>query len=604
MLINTVEAFEAVKPLLLSCMDPVVDTETTGLSIFGSADRKQDRVIGIAIDIGSEAYYFPFRHKQGQNLPMESMEFFRKYLSNPNRTYGGWNYGFDLHMMAMDGIPMAPNFEDAMLAVHLLNENEPNFRLKDTSDRYSIGDGSLQESILEDKVFEECQRLGLECSRSPRAENNTKSMMYVLPPNDVEPYACDDVRLTRQWLDICREALRAQDLYDIWKQVNYYSFIITQMEHKGMKIEPDIIRQYQEEAKEHSQSALAKLKEVAGFDLNPNSSKKVCEFLGVQSSSAERLVELIDAGGDGAEKAKLVQEARGWLSVDSRYYTPYLQSMDADNTLHCSLNLIGTISGRLSCSSPNLQAVAKQTSVFKVKDVFVAREGYTMIQADYKQAEMRLVTHYTKDPIMKELIEQDADLHSATAERLGIPRNAAKRINFSVIYGIGYKHLSETLRVPQDTAKDYLEKYHALYPGFRKLMYQCEDFAKANGYIKMWTGRTRHFNTPECDPHKAMSNLIQGGVAEIVRVAISRLYPAITDLGGYMLLQVHDSVTFEVPDENLSEALPTIKTIMEDFDFVPRVGVDIEYGKSWGTFQKWDPSSVPSPAFSEAPPWV
>lgn len=594
MLINTPELLEEIKPLLLSCMDPVVDTETTGLSIFGNADRAQDHVIGIAVDIGPEAYYFPFRHKQGTNLSMDSLEFFKPYLSNPNRTYGGWNYGFDLHMMAMDGIPMAPNFEDAMLAVHLLNENEPNFRLKDTSDRYQIGDGSLQESILEDKVFEECQRLGLECSRSPRAANNTKSMMYVLPPEDVEPYACDDVRLTRQWLDICREALKDQGLYDIWKQVNYYSYIITQMEHKGMLIDPTLIKQYQQEAETKSADALARLHEAAGFELNPNSSKKVCEFLGVQSSATERLVELIDAGGEGAERAKLVQEARGWLSVDSRYYTPYLAAMDANNTLHCSLNLIGTISGRLSCSNPNLQAVAKHTDVFKVKDVFVARPGFTMIQADYKQAEMRLVTHYTKDPIMKELIEQDADLHSATAERLGIPRNAAKRINFSVIYGIGYKKLAENLRVEQPVAKDYLDKYHALYPGFRKLMYQCEDYAKAKGEIRMWTGRTRHFNVPEADPHKAMSNLIQGGVAEIVRVAISRLYPAISDLGGYMLLQVHDSVTFEVPDEHLNEALPTIKTIMEDFDFDPHVGVDIEYGRSWGTFQKWNGFSVVS----------
>lgn len=594
MLVNTVEEFDKVKPLLLACTDPVVDTETTGLCIFGNTTRPQDKVIGIAVDDGREAYYFPFRHLQGVNLPMECMEFFRRYLSDPHRTYGGFNYGYDEHMMAGDGVGFAPNFEDAMLAVHLLNENEPSFKLKEICDRYGIGDGSLQESILEDKVFEECQRLGLPCSRNPRAENNVKSMMYVLDPADVEPYACDDVRLTRALLELVRPALRHYGMYDIWKQVNYYSYIVTLMEHRGMMINPDTIAKYREEAEEHAKSARERLNAEAGFDLNPNSSKKVCEFLGVKSSAAERLQELIDAGGDGAKRAKLVQEARGWMSVDSRYYTPYTEVMDEHHTLHCSLNLIGTYTGRLSCSNPNLQAVAKHTEVFKVKDVFEARPGFVMIQADYKQAEMRLVTHYTKDKTMRELIESDADLHSATAELLGIPRNAAKRINFSVIYGIGYKHLAENLRVEQEVAKDYLERYHKLYPGFRKLMYQCEDFAKQNGYIKMWTGRTRHFNVPEADPHKAMSNLIQGGVAEIVRVAISRLFPAIEDLGGYMLLQVHDSVMFEVPDEMLPVALPTIKTIMEDFDFVPHVGVDIEYGKSWGTFQKWDGSSTVS----------
>lgn len=154
MLIDTVEALESLKPELLACTDPCVDTETTGLSIFGSTKRKRDKVIGISIDTGKDAYYFPFRHAQGANLPIVCMKFFQKYLSNPNRTYGGFNYSYDLHMMAFDGIDIAPNFEDAMLAVHLLNENEPSFKLKEICDRYGIGSGSLQESILEDKVFE------------------------------------------------------------------------------------------------------------------------------------------------------------------------------------------------------------------------------------------------------------------------------------------------------------------------------------------------------------------------------------------------------------------------------------------------------------------
>lgn len=589
MLIDTIEKLEAIKPTLLACTDPTVDTETTGLSIFGNKSRKRDVVIGYAIHDGREAYYLPFRHRQGRNLPGECIRFLREYLSNCHRTYGGWNYNFDLHMMqTSDLIPIAPNFEDAMLALHLINENEPNFRLKDVADRYGIGDGSLQESILEDKVFEECQRLGLECSRSKNANNNTKSMMFVLDPADVEPYACDDVRLTRELLNLLKPALKQNGLYDIWKQINYYSYIICCMEHIGMHIDPCIIEKYQKEAIDRLADTQTRLNQAAGFELNPNSSKKVCEFLGVSSSSAEVLQNVIDAGGKDAENAKLVQEARGWKSVDSRYYTPYLQAMDAENNLHCSLNLIGTYTGRLSCSNPNLQAVAKSTEVFKVKDVFTARPGFVMIQADYKQAEMRLVTHYTKDPLMKELIEHDADLHSETANRLGIPRQAAKRLNFSVIYGIGAKHLSESLRVDLPVARDYLEKYHGLYPGFRKLMRDCENFAKEYGYIEMWTGRIRHFNVSDADPHKAMSNLIQGGVAEIVRVAISRLYPAIEDIGGRMLIQVHDSIIFEVPESQINVALPTIKKIMEDFDFDPKPGVDIEYGYSWGSFVKWE----------------
>lgn len=592
MLIDTLEQFEAVKPMLLACTDPTVDTETTGLQIFDTPSRTRDRVIGIAVDDGREAYYFPFRHSNGRNLPMECMGFFRSYLSDPHRTYIGHNYGFDLHMLARDGVPVAQRFEDSMLAMHLFNENEESFKLKELCDKYGIGDGSLQEHILEDRVFEECQRLGVECSRSPRAENNTKSMMYVLEPREVEPYACDDVRLTRRLMDLLREALDKKDLLEIFHQVCYYSYIIVQMEEAGMHIDRPMLGRYREEAEVHAADAVSRLHDAAGFELNPNSPKKVCAFLGTTSSAANVLQDLIDAGGEGAERAHLVQEARGWLSVDSRYYTPYEQLADVDDVLHCSLNLIGTYTGRLSCSKPNLQAVAKATEVFKVKDVFTARPGMVMIQADYKQAEMRLVTHYTGDATMRELIESGADLHSATAELLGIPRNAAKRLNFSVIYGIGAKKLADNLKEPVEVARDYLEKYHALYPGFRRLMNQCEEFAKEYGYIEMWTGRLRHFNVPEADPHKAMSNLIQGGVAEIVRVAMSRLYPAVSDIGGRLLMQVHDSVILEVPDEELGCALRTVKMIMEDFDFVPAVGVDVEYGKSWGSFKKWKEEDV------------
>ena len=97
-----------------------------------------------------------------------------------------------------------------------------------------------------------------------------------------------------------------------------------------------------------------------------------------------------------------------------------------------------------------------------------------------------------------------------------------------------------------------------------------------------------------------MSNQIQGGVAEIVRVAISRLFPAISDIGGRMLMQVHDSIIFEVPEDQINIALPTIKIIMEDFDFDPKPGVDIEYGYSWGLFKKWkgeqvDPTTLERP---------
>lgn len=583
MLIDTIEKLNSVKVDLLSCSNPVVDTETTGLNIWGSMNTEPDRIIGISIDTGNEAYYFPFRHEQGQNLPMSVMtDFFVPYLSNDDRVYGGFNYKYDMHMLKHDGVPYVSNIEDAMLAVHLLNENESTFTLKGLADKYGIGDGSLQESELVEKI------LAIRPDLTPK---RAKGFMKLLSPADVEPYACDDVRLTRGLLELCVPALKYWGLYDIWKEVNYYSYITNHMESRGIMLDVDLINQYMSEAGDHYMDAQARLDKEAGYPVNANSSKQVCALLGVDSSASEILEVLMESDTPQGQLAKTVVECRGWKSVASRYYTPYLNSMTKEHVLHTNLNLIGTVSGRLSCNNPNLQAVARKTEVFKVKNVFRAREGYKLVSADYKQAEMRLATWYANEQNMAKLIREGQDLHSATAEMLDIPRDAAKRINFGVIYGIGAGALSKQLRIDESVARDYLKKYHGLYKGFRRLMNSCEETANENGYIRMWSGRMRHYD--ENNPtHKAMSNLVQGGIAEVMRTTISRLFPAIRDLGGYMVLQVHDQVMFEIPEENLDVALPLISKIMNDFPFDPALSVDVEYGDSWGNLTGWEPQEA------------
>lgn len=586
MLIDRLEDFERVVPDMLRCMDPVVDTETNGVNLWGSKDADPSHLIGISVDTTREAYYFPYRHRAGQNLPEKTLEFFRWFLSNPDRVYGGFNYKFDMHVLYNEGVPYANNIEDAMLSAHLLNENEPNFKLKDTCDRYGIGDGSLQESILRDKVVAECNRLGITVSIAERSKDSWKSKMDVLPACEVEPYACDDVRLTRGLIDMHRPALEYWNLLDMWRQINFYSVITTRMERSGMQLDLGLIDKYIGEAAGESDKVTPRLNELAGYPINVNSSKQVCALLEIDSSAAEVLEVLAEREGRTGEIAKLVMLARGWRSVESRYYTPYKTLCDPYGVLRTSLNLHGTISGRLSSNSPNLQAVARHTDVFKVKDVFVARPGYTLVVMDYKQAEMRLASYYAKEENMANLIRNGEDIHSSTASKLGIPRDAAKRINFGVIYGIGAESLSETLRIPKKTAAEYLRLYHSLYPGFRQLMDACESYADNHGYIKMWTGRMRHYdgNNPT---HKAMSNLIQGGVAEIMRVTIMKVSPVIRDLQGNMLLQVHDSLIFEIPDENLMIGMPIVKEIMEDLPFDPVMVVDVAYGKRWGDMQAW-----------------
>jgi len=287
----------------------------------------------------------------------------------------------------------------------------------------------------------------------------------------------------------------------------------------------------------------------------------------------------------GDERARIVSEYRQWSKISGTYYQKYLEHMDNDCKIHTSLHLTGTVSGRLSSSNPNLQAIPRKTDVYKVKDIFVALPGHYFVQADYSQAEMRIGTSYANEERMRDKIMRGADMHTETAEELGIPRDAAKRLNFGVIYGIGKVSLAKQLKIPEKLAAQYLNKYHAMYPGFRQLNKKCEAMAEQRGYIRMWTGRVRRYDNYN-PTHKAMSNLIQGGVAEMMRVVITKLDEEIPEIK--MCLQVHDSIVFQVPIDGFDEYMKHIRRIMEDIpSFDVPMKVDLEYGERWGRTRKY-----------------
>jgi DNA polymerase-1 len=287
-----------------------------------------------------------------------------------------------------------------------------------------------------------------------------------------------------------------------------------------------------------------------------------------------------------------VLEYRGWTKVNSTYYEAYLNTWcDHNGVIHPNLSLIGTISGRLSSFDPNLQAVPRYTKVYKVKDVFTARPGYVLVSADYSQAEIRWGTHYAREENMAQNLLQGLDIHSVTADALNIPRDAAKRINFGIIYGIGKKSLAKQLRIPEEKAGEYLSLYHGMYPGFRRLYNRAENAATERGYIRMFTGRIRRYDAYN-PTHKASSNLIQGAVAEMMRLAILRLGDLLADTDTHMLLQIHDQILFEVPEYRLRQILSVIRDGMENFlpgfELMVPMKVDIKVGKSWGQMTEMD----------------
>lgn len=565
----------------------IIDVETTGLYAYAG-----DKTIGIGVQTGDFAFYFPLRHQthemylnEGEtvdqvNLPVDCWPVLFSILST-RRVWTGHNVKFDLHFLTRDGMSYPDDVRDTMIGAHLFNENEKSFVLENLASKYIDTRAGQEEESLMEMIWA--------VPGTPKGKK-AKGFMKLLHPRDVMPYACADVISTRRLHDFYMAELAHQTetklkstdtpLIQTWHDTNHYQVIIFKMEQRGIQMDMDAIRTRIDEALDNVSRLQGEIDEMAvergwtSGSVNLNSSVQLQRLLNVPSSAKEYL----ELNMPDDPLANRILESRQWNKMLGSYYKPYLNRKDADNVLHPNFNVTGTISSRLSSSDPNMQAVPRTSEdnpiAAKVKHVFVARPGYQLIECDYSQAEMRLVSWYSQEHNMIDLIVSNQNMHTVTAQELGIPRDYAKRINFGVVYGLGKPGLSRQLRIPEKEAGEYLAKYRKLYPNFKKLYYQCQNEAEDRGYIVFWTHRIRHYGGG-VPTHKAMSNLIQGGVAEMMRIAITRLHDEVMPkYDMHMLLQVHDSVVFEVADDQVMFAGQDILNAMEEMPFMTKESVN------------------------------
>ncbi len=570
----------------------VYDLETTGLDPF-----KQDRLIGVAILIPDttnrtegESFYAPFRHTPSKdlfshahckNLPIKDLHRLVPYFSDPNRLLVGFNLKFDVHFTEVEQMPVHNQLVDVMLAAHLFNENEMSFTLKRLGAKYIDPNAAQSEKDL----LQALKRRGLK----------SKDSMQYLPPEEVAPYAEQDVRLTWQLARFYFRNLETQGIIDLWPSVNRYLKAIITMERRGVLVNPKGCTQNLALARKHQAELYKKMVALVGRDFNPLSVPQLRQILGQQATDKKALKK------SKHPIAPLLVQNRAWDKAAGTFYQGFLDSMDGNCRIHPNILLHGTVSGRPSCRNPNLQALPKKSGkIYRVRDLIIAPPGYVLMSWDWNQAEVRLLAHYTKDPFLLNAFQQKKDIHQEISTTLNIPRERGKRINLGTIYGIGADALSDELGIPRAEAKDYLDRYHRLIPGIRKLYNTAQRIAGRDRKIPMWTGRLRHYRK-EDEVHKALSNLIQGGVAEMMRVVITRLHSLIEDTTAHQILQVHDEILFEIPIGEEADWSVEIKYIMEDFKFAVSIVAEGRMGYSWGTdemqpigFDKHDNPIIPN----------
>jgi DNA polymerase-1 len=233
------------------------------------------------------------------------------------------------------------------------------------------------------------------------------------------------------------------------------------------------------------------------------------------------------------------------------------------------------VTGRLSCSQPNLQQVPKASDKAwngKVKECFIAEDGFVLLNADFSQLELRLATAYAGEEALKEVFAAGRDIFTEMSVVLSefstiFDRQNTKTFVYSTQYGAGRTRLMNVFGVTERQAEQMLQDYYRAYPYFRKLNERCKAKVEKDLRIRIWSGRERHFQYAN-EGYKAMNSVIQGGSADIVERIMVRCFEELESDDCHILLQVHDSITFEVRIEKVDEYLPRIKAIMEDVSAV------------------------------------
>ena len=275
--------------------------------------------------------------------------------------------------------------------------------------------------------------------------------------------------------------------------------------------------------------------------------------------------------------------------------------------MHTNYALAATPTGRLSSSEPNLQNIPIRTEEGrKIRRAFVATPGHKLVSADYSQIELRLLAEIADVPALRQAFKDGLDIHAMTAsEMFGVPikgmpadvRRRAKAINFGIIYGISAFGLANQLAIPREEAGAYIKKYFERFPGIRDYMEETKATAKKNGYVVTLFGRKCHYpdianSNPSVrafNERAAINARLQGSAADIIRRAMIRMEDALAQkkLAAQMLLQVHDELVFEVPEDEVEKTLPVVKRVMEDAPH-PAVSLKVPLAVDARAANNWD----------------
>ena len=414
--------------------------------------------------------------------------------------------------------------------------------------------------------------------------------------------------------DEINHILHKEELYDILIQNEMPLIpVLSLMERKGIKIDVSYFKNYSSELEKELAKIEKAIYEEAGEEFNINSPKQLGDILFVKMNlpsgkktktgySTDVMV-LEDLESYGYDIARLLLDYRKLNKLKTTYVDTLPNLVDFNSRIHTSFNQIGTATGRLSSSDPNLQNIPVKTDDgIKIREGFVAGEGKVLMSIDYSQVELRVLTSMSKDENLIEAYREEKDLHDLTARRIfnlsdsddvtREQRTIAKIINFSIIYGKTAFGLAKELKIPVKDASEYIKKYFEQYPRVTTFEKEVIEFGEEHGYVKTLFGRKRYISgidsknkTIKAQAERmAVNTVIQGTAAEVLKKVMLKVYETLKDKDDIaLLLQVHDELIFEVEESSVEKYSEILADIMKNTVKLEDVNlnININIGKNW-----------------------
>jgi DNA polymerase-1 len=577
-----------------------IDLETTG------KDPMTTEIVGISISIEpNRSYYIPVGHSlisvRDRVYPESHPQLKRDYVLNTLKPVLederirkiGQNIKYEIVVLRNYGINLEGISFDTMIASYLLNPTKPVHNLENIALEY------LDYKILtyEEVVGKGKKQIGFE----------------EVPIDKATKYSCEDSDITLRLKGVLSPLIEEKGLRTLFYDVEMPLLeVLAEIEMNGFKIDKGLFHEMSKEIEGELNTIIERIYFLAGEEFNINSPKQLADILfkklGLKPTKKTKTgystnVEVLQELSLQHELPREILKYRNLFKIKSTYLDTLPDLVNPKTgRIHTSLNQTVTATGRLSSSEPNLQNIPIRGELGKrIREAFIAEKGNLLLSADYSQIELRILAHLAQDKILIEAFKKGEDIHARTAtEIFDLPpesitpdmRRQAKTVNFGIIYGISPYGLSIELGIEPSQAKDLIDTYFEKHKGVKEFIEKNLEEAKLKGYVTTILCRQRPIpelssqnpNVRQFGERLAINTPIQGSAADLIKLAMVNISKRMhkIDSKAKMILQIHDELVFEFPEEEVDQVKKVVKEEMEGvIEFSVPIKVDIGVGWHW-----------------------